>query len=158
MTVTLKLGLSAMIVLFVVGCTSYHQGVSSYEEVYSADNPSSFEFSHFKYFGSSNVLVVNEDKRIKRNLAELCSDYEMNCYKYTLELEAENVQEQMNIILSQIQKFQGETFLLVTDHADVTAAIVAKYAKTKYKDDNHEKIFRTFKAENTDIILPLIKN
>ena len=139
------------------GCTSYHQGVSSYEEVYSADKPDTFEFTHFKYFGSRNVLIINEDKNIKRNLAELCLDFEMSCHKLKLDIESETAPSQMITILEQIQKFKGETFLLVSDHADVTSAIVAKYAKQKYNDEDHEKIFRTFKAENKEILLPLVK-
>lgn len=140
-----------------LSCTSYHQGVSSYEEVYSANDPSTFEFSHFKYFGSNNVLIINEDRRIKRNLAELCSDYEMSCVRYNLDVESKNASDQMQAILDQIYKYKGETFLLVSDHADISAAIVARYARLKYKDENHQKIFKKFKAENAETLLPLIK-
>lgn len=138
-------------------CTSYHKGVASYEEVYSVDDPSNFEFSHFKYFGSNNVLIINEDKRLKQNLAELCSDFEMTCLRYNLDLESKSATNQMDQILQQILKFKGESFLLVSDHGDITSAIVAKYAKHKYKDENFEKIFKTFKAENIETILPLVR-
>ncbi|MCO5114230.1 MAG: hypothetical protein M9899_08645 [Bdellovibrionaceae bacterium] len=143
--------------LLLANCTSYHKGIASYEEVYSANDPSTFEFSHFKYFGSNNVLIINEDRRIKRDLAELCSDFEMSCIRYNLDIESEKATSQMDDILKQIYKYKGETFLLVSDHADITSAIVAKYAKLRYKDQNYEKIFKTFKAENVDALLPLVK-
>lgn len=153
----LRLTSLILIASLFTGCTSYHQGVSSYEEVYSADQPSTFEFTHFKYFGSRNVLIINEDRNIKRNLAELCLDFEMSCHKLKLDIESETASSQMDKVLEQIQSFKGETFLLVADHADVTSAIVAKYAKQKYNDEDFDKIFRTFKAENKEILLPLVK-
>lgn len=145
-----KLGVLALISLaFAAGCSQIHGGVYSYEEVYVANKANDFEFSHFKFFGSDHVLILNQTDNPERTYSGLCKIHNMNCQHITLNVVSEKAVGQVQKAWAQIQKFNGDSFLLISDDPNSTAAVVSKYAKAKY-NESPQKLQQIFKALKVD--------
>lgn len=99
--------------LGVASCSSHHEGVKSYEEVFVANKADKFEFFHFRFFGSENILIVSENQNSENDYEDLCNSYQMRCSRYTLNVSSENAPDQIDNILSKIKTYNGVSFLLI---------------------------------------------
>lgn len=131
------------------GCSEIHKGVYSYEEVYVANKGNDFEFTHFKFFGSDNVLILTGSEDNPKDFSGLCTIHKMNCQRIVMNINSDKAHNQLEKAWKEIQTFKGESFLLLSDNVNSTAAVVSKYAKAKY-NESPEKLQSIFKALKVD--------
>lgn len=138
-----------VLVMMQFACDSRHSGVYSYEEAYVANKANDFEFAHFKFFGSDNVIILNESTTNKKDYSALCKIHAMDCHEVTVDVTAKDVKVQMQKALSHIDKYQGGSFMVVSTNPNSTAALLGKFAQKKYKASSKKitEIISNLKAD-----------
>lgn len=130
--ILIKISVLSLIVMQ-FACDSIHSDVYSYEEAYVANKANDFEFAHFKFFGSNNVIILNEGGENKKDYSAICKIHAMDCQEVTVDVTAKNVETQIQEAMTQISKYKGGSFMVVSSNPNSTAALLGKFAQKKYK-------------------------
>lgn len=140
------------LILFQFACNNIHSGVYSYEEAYVANKANDFEFAHFKFFGSDNVIILNEESANKKDYTALCKVHQMDCKQITVDLLSKDVNSQIDTALTQIEKYKGGSFMVVSESPNSTAALLGKFAQKKYQANSKRvtDIVQKLRAEKTE--------
>ena len=163
----MKVLLSIAILMLIVSCSARHDEVYSYEakayttkstsKAYTTDRVSAFEFRHYKYFGNTNILILEDleslkDQERKKDLEELCTDLEMNCKTFDLsKLDEVSAQKAIDYFNS----FESENFFVVSPNKALTGKFVATVNLLDHEgsEDTVKEIFTTIGIEEPEALI-----
>ncbi len=147
-----------ILLLFLSACdTNVHPSIYVYKsQVYTSNEVAEFEVDHYKTFGNSNFLVIDDensakDLERKQAIDELCQEYQVTCSK--LDMSQKNDQTLFDIVKA-YQKYGDQKFFVFSPSRETTARFAGTVNRLLHRG-NEKSIDVILKSNGIEDAQPL---
>ncbi len=149
---------TVILFFFLCACdTNVHPSIYVYKsQAYTSNEVAEFEVDHYKTFGNSNFLVIEDEKSLqdqerRQAIDELCIEYQVTCSK--LDMSQRDDQTLVNIVKA-YQKYGDQKFFVFSPSRETSARFAGTVNRLLHKG-NEKSIDVILKSNGIEDAKPL---